>query len=157
MTCLKNFKRKICYAHEKEIKAWNQRHFLCRLLDGRTLTSFTNETNCPFRSHQDVRSSFHFSLLVSKCFPQECFPDCVCEDAFNNTYACVRSIAPSTNLQYCEFDDNEVQRPSCIWVDPRHLWCHKWQTRGSGLQWWIHRTPGSHIMALASVSSHCFC
>ncbi|XP_059894619.1 N-acetylglucosamine-6-sulfatase [Gadus macrocephalus] len=38
----------------------------------------------------------------------ECFPDCVCEDAFNNTYACVRSVAPSTNLQYCEFDDNEV-------------------------------------------------
>lgn len=40
---------------------------------------------------------------------QECFPDCVCEDAFNNTYACVRTIAPSANLQYCEFDDNEVK------------------------------------------------
>ncbi|XP_032446074.1 N-acetylglucosamine-6-sulfatase isoform X1 [Xiphophorus hellerii] len=38
----------------------------------------------------------------------ECFPDCVCEDAYNNTYACVRTVAPSANLQYCEFDDNEV-------------------------------------------------
>ncbi|KAM9402901.1 N-acetylglucosamine-6-sulfatase [Salvelinus alpinus] len=38
----------------------------------------------------------------------ECFPDCVCEDSFNNTYACVRTVAPSVNLQYCEFDDNEV-------------------------------------------------
>lgn len=40
--------------------------------------------------------------------PQECFPDCVCEDAYNNTYACVRTVAPSASLQYCEFDDNEV-------------------------------------------------
>ncbi|XP_041111302.1 N-acetylglucosamine-6-sulfatase-like [Polyodon spathula] len=38
----------------------------------------------------------------------ECFPDCVCEDAFNNTYACVRTISPSSDLQYCEFDDSEV-------------------------------------------------
>ncbi|CAN9508495.1 unnamed protein product [Ophioblennius macclurei] len=37
-----------------------------------------------------------------------CHPDCVCEDAFNNTYACVRTVAPSADLQYCEFDDNEV-------------------------------------------------
>ncbi|XP_075968014.1 N-acetylglucosamine-6-sulfatase [Anarhichas minor] len=38
----------------------------------------------------------------------ECFPDCVCEDSYNNTYACVRTVAPTANLQYCEFDDNEV-------------------------------------------------
>ncbi|XP_053544167.1 N-acetylglucosamine-6-sulfatase isoform X2 [Ictalurus punctatus] len=38
----------------------------------------------------------------------ECFPDCVCEDAYNNTYACVRTVSQTTNLQYCEFDDNEV-------------------------------------------------
>uniref|UniRef100_H2MQP0 N-acetylglucosamine-6-sulfatase n=1 Tax=Oryzias latipes TaxID=8090 RepID=H2MQP0_ORYLA len=38
----------------------------------------------------------------------ECFPDCVCEDSYNNTYACVRTVAPSADLQYCEFDDNEV-------------------------------------------------
>ncbi|XP_039625977.1 N-acetylglucosamine-6-sulfatase isoform X2 [Polypterus senegalus] len=38
----------------------------------------------------------------------ECFPDCVCEDAYNNTYACVRTIATSADLQYCEFDDAEL-------------------------------------------------
>ncbi|KAG7499573.1 N-acetylglucosamine-6-sulfatase-like [Solea senegalensis] len=37
----------------------------------------------------------------------ECFPDCVCEDAFNNTYACVRTISGDQDLQYCEFADNE--------------------------------------------------
>ncbi|XP_048474570.1 glucosamine (N-acetyl)-6-sulfatase (Sanfilippo disease IIID), b isoform X1 [Rhincodon typus] len=36
----------------------------------------------------------------------ECFPDCVCEDAFNNTYACVRTLS-KVNLQYCEFADSE--------------------------------------------------
>ncbi|XP_069475158.1 N-acetylglucosamine-6-sulfatase-like [Ambystoma mexicanum] len=36
----------------------------------------------------------------------ECFPDCVCEDAYNNTYACIRTLS-STNLQYCEFSDLE--------------------------------------------------
>lgn len=36
----------------------------------------------------------------------ECFPDCVCEDACNNTYACVRTMS-STDLQYCEFSDLE--------------------------------------------------
>uniref|UniRef100_A0A667Z4N5 N-acetylglucosamine-6-sulfatase n=1 Tax=Myripristis murdjan TaxID=586833 RepID=A0A667Z4N5_9TELE len=49
--------------------------------------------------------------LIFVCFLfslQECFPDCVCEDSYNNTYACVRTVAPSANLQYCEFDDNEV-------------------------------------------------
>ncbi|XP_068132850.1 N-acetylglucosamine-6-sulfatase [Hyperolius riggenbachi] len=38
----------------------------------------------------------------------QCFPDCVCEDAYNNTYACVRTVAAGQNLQYCEFDDAEV-------------------------------------------------
>ncbi|KAJ8339503.1 hypothetical protein SKAU_G00362890 [Synaphobranchus kaupii] len=36
----------------------------------------------------------------------ECFPDCVCEDAFNNTYACVRTLT-DYNMQYCEFADSE--------------------------------------------------
>ncbi|XP_061117331.1 N-acetylglucosamine-6-sulfatase-like isoform X1 [Conger conger] len=35
-----------------------------------------------------------------------CFPDCVCEDACNNTYACVRTLTEN-NLQYCEFADSE--------------------------------------------------
>ncbi|CAJ0936369.1 unnamed protein product [Ranitomeya imitator] len=38
----------------------------------------------------------------------QCFPDCVCEDAYNNTYACVRTISKDHDLQYCEFDDAEV-------------------------------------------------
>ncbi|XP_062870827.1 glucosamine (N-acetyl)-6-sulfatase (Sanfilippo disease IIID), b [Trichomycterus rosablanca] len=38
-----------------------------------------------------------------------CFPDCVCEDAFNNTYACVRTLKDN-NLQYCEFADDEGAR-----------------------------------------------
>uniref|UniRef100_A0A8D0MS68 N-acetylglucosamine-6-sulfatase n=1 Tax=Sus scrofa TaxID=9823 RepID=A0A8D0MS68_PIG len=38
----------------------------------------------------------------------QCFPDCVCEDAYNNTYACVRTMSHLWNLQYCEFDDQEV-------------------------------------------------
>uniref|UniRef100_A0A8C0IV89 N-acetylglucosamine-6-sulfatase n=1 Tax=Chelonoidis abingdonii TaxID=106734 RepID=A0A8C0IV89_CHEAB len=37
-----------------------------------------------------------------------CFPDCVCEDSYNNTYACVRTLSTSWDLQYCEFDDREV-------------------------------------------------
>uniref|UniRef100_A0A8C4E1N0 N-acetylglucosamine-6-sulfatase n=1 Tax=Dicentrarchus labrax TaxID=13489 RepID=A0A8C4E1N0_DICLA len=37
----------------------------------------------------------------------QCFPDCVCEDAFNNTYACVRTLDGQQNLQYCEFADSE--------------------------------------------------
>ena len=43
---------------------------------------------------------------------QQCFPDCVCEDAYNNTYACVRTVSERWNLQYCEFDDQEVRRPA---------------------------------------------
>ncbi|XP_069022326.1 glucosamine (N-acetyl)-6-sulfatase (Sanfilippo disease IIID), b [Embiotoca jacksoni] len=37
----------------------------------------------------------------------QCFPDCVCEDAFNNTYACVRTLDGKQDLQYCEFADTE--------------------------------------------------
>ncbi|XP_056288317.1 N-acetylglucosamine-6-sulfatase-like isoform X3 [Pseudoliparis swirei] len=36
-----------------------------------------------------------------------CFPDCVCEDSFNNTYACVRTLQPQLDLRYCEFADSE--------------------------------------------------
>ncbi|KAI4802924.1 hypothetical protein KUCAC02_006491 [Chaenocephalus aceratus] len=54
----------------------------------------------------------HVSDPASLCWDPgcaECFlPDCVCEDSYNNTYACVRTVAASSNLQYCEFDDNEV-------------------------------------------------
>ncbi|MEQ2191270.1 hypothetical protein XENOCAPTIV_025214 [Xenoophorus captivus] len=54
----------------------------------------------------DKRQLYEFDIRVPL---MECFPDCVCEDSYNNTFACVRTIAPSANLQYCEFDDDEVQ------------------------------------------------
>ncbi|XP_077398663.1 glucosamine (N-acetyl)-6-sulfatase (Sanfilippo disease IIID), b [Vanacampus margaritifer] len=37
----------------------------------------------------------------------QCFPDCVCEDSFNNTYACVRTLDGRHDMQYCEFADSE--------------------------------------------------
>jgi len=43
---------------------------------------------------------------------QNCYPDCVCEDAYNNTYTCVRTISGSENLMYCEFADSEVSMKS---------------------------------------------
>ena len=52
-------------------------------------------------------SSANFSMSL-----QQCFPDCVCEDAYNNTYACVRTMSERWNLQYCEFDDQEVRGPA---------------------------------------------
>lgn len=36
----------------------------------------------------------------------------MCEDAYNNTYACVRTMSALWNLQYCEFDDQEVRSPA---------------------------------------------
>ncbi|XP_077194812.1 N-acetylglucosamine-6-sulfatase isoform X2 [Paroedura picta] len=47
-----------------------------------------------------------------------CFPDCVCEDAYNNTYACVRTLSALWDLQYCEFDDREVMlcSPVSSWL-----------------------------------------
>lgn len=38
--------------------------------------------------------------------PSHCLPNCVCEDSYNNTYACVRSLVEH-NLQYCEFADSD--------------------------------------------------
>ncbi|XP_074642046.1 N-acetylglucosamine-6-sulfatase-like [Tubulanus polymorphus] len=32
-----------------------------------------------------------------------CFPDCVCEDAWNNTYSCLRFINLTENYVFCEF------------------------------------------------------
>ncbi|XP_077479073.1 glucosamine (N-acetyl)-6-sulfatase (Sanfilippo disease IIID), b [Stigmatopora argus] len=37
----------------------------------------------------------------------QCFPDCVCEDSLNNTYACVRTLDGHDDMQYCEFADSE--------------------------------------------------
>jgi hypothetical protein len=45
-------------------------------------------------------SSFPFS-------PQQCTLDaaCHCQDAWNNTYSCVRHLSTNTNFIYCEFQD----------------------------------------------------
>lgn len=49
-------------------------------------------------------------MISSRLCLQQCFPDCVCEDAFNNTYACVRTLDKEHDMQYCEFADSEVRR-----------------------------------------------
>ncbi|XP_064600042.1 N-acetylglucosamine-6-sulfatase-like isoform X2 [Liolophura sinensis] len=36
-----------------------------------------------------------------------CKPDCICEDAKNNTFLCLRKISAQENIKYCELDDNE--------------------------------------------------
>ena len=56
-----------------------------------------------------IEGAFQLTFLMSL---QQCFPDCVCEDAYNNTYACVRTMSELWNLQYCEFDDQEVRQPT---------------------------------------------
>lgn len=53
-------------------------------------------------------SSLNFLKIENDGSVQECFPDCVCEDACNNTYACVRTLDGKQNMQYCEFADSEV-------------------------------------------------
>ncbi|CAH3022659.1 unnamed protein product [Porites evermanni] len=37
-----------------------------------------------------------------------CWPNCVCEDAWNNTYSCVRSVSSKEDMMYCEFEDKEA-------------------------------------------------
>lgn len=87
--------------------------------------------------------------------PQECFPDCVCEDAYNNTYACVRTVSPSANLQYCEFDDNEVhsQETERTFIHHPH---HKQETstlpdEGTGNLLIAPRWSNSNTASLAGV------
>lgn len=49
-------------------------------------------SECPRLNDQDVYN---------------CYPSCVCEDARNNTYLCVRRLTEADSLMYCEFDDSE--------------------------------------------------
>jgi len=37
-----------------------------------------------------------------------CHPDCVCEDSWNNTYSCVRTLSSTDDNMYCEFADHEA-------------------------------------------------
>lgn len=61
---------------------------------------------------EEIKTQSHSAN--SAYIPQQCFPDCVCEDAYNNTYACVRTLDKEHNLQYCEFADSEVRAPLCV-------------------------------------------
>lgn len=36
-----------------------------------------------------------------------CFPGCICEDALNNTYTCLRTLNKTLDTVYCQFDDKE--------------------------------------------------
>lgn len=65
------------------------------------------------------------SSLTCKLSLQQCFPDCVCEDAYNNTYACVRTLSSVWNLQYCEFDDQEVRTLLPHTATIAGAWWHK--------------------------------
>ena len=48
-------------------------------------------------------------ILFNRLILQQCFPDCICEDASNNTYGCVRTLqTDGKNLMYCEFSDSET-------------------------------------------------
>lgn len=40
-------------------------------------------------------------------FLNTCYPNCVCEDGYNNTYACIRKITESVNTMFCQFSDSE--------------------------------------------------
>ncbi|XP_034251811.1 N-acetylglucosamine-6-sulfatase-like isoform X2 [Thrips palmi] len=47
---------------------------------------------------------WHGDLGLSNCGPESA---CKCQDARNNTYACVRSIGPNENSLFCKFNDEE--------------------------------------------------
>lgn len=58
---------------------------------------------------------------LAQCTPAA---DCHCQDAWNNTYACLRNIRHREDRIYCEFRDNEVKKHltfailyiSCVYI-----------------------------------------
>ena len=47
---------------------------------------------------------------------------CKCEDSFNNTYACVRTLTSTQNSLFCNFADNEESKEAYdLQVDPFQL------------------------------------
>lgn len=36
-----------------------------------------------------------------------CTPECICEDAWNNTYTCIRTMTNSQSTMFCQFEDHE--------------------------------------------------
>lgn len=53
--------------------------------------------------------SANFFNVPTAMFPWLCVWRCI----YNNTYACVRTMSELWNLQYCEFDDQEVRFAHC--------------------------------------------
>ena len=47
-------------------------------------------------------------VLIFFFLLKHCRSTCVCEEAWNNTYSCVRSLSQSEDMMYCEFADGEV-------------------------------------------------
>ncbi|XP_066996820.2 N-acetylglucosamine-6-sulfatase [Anabrus simplex] len=41
---------------------------------------------------------------LAECVPEAC---CKCQDSRNNTFVCIRHLAPNDNYIYCRFDDSE--------------------------------------------------
>uniref|UniRef100_UPI00358E7791 N-acetylglucosamine-6-sulfatase-like n=1 Tax=Myxine glutinosa TaxID=7769 RepID=UPI00358E7791 len=83
-------------------------------MDGRSLVPLWKSKKAHWRT--DFLVEYQGEGSVVKADPScprlgpgvaECFPNCVCEDAINNTYACVRTLEQDLNMQYCEFADNE--------------------------------------------------
>ncbi|XP_030827904.1 N-acetylglucosamine-6-sulfatase isoform X2 [Strongylocentrotus purpuratus] len=55
-------------------------------------------------------------------FLDTCYPSCVCEDARNNTYTCVRTSTSQESYVYCNFADNEnFQEFYNVTADPHQL------------------------------------
>ncbi|XP_052738954.1 N-acetylglucosamine-6-sulfatase [Bicyclus anynana] len=54
----------------------------------------TVDENCPWKYDSDN---------LAQCYPQY---NCKCQDARNNTYACLRHIAKRINMKYCSFADS---------------------------------------------------
>ncbi|XP_034828296.1 N-acetylglucosamine-6-sulfatase-like [Maniola hyperantus] len=53
------------------------------------------DENCPWKYDGDN---------LAECYPQY---DCKCQDARNNTFACLRHIAKRINIKYCSFADSK--------------------------------------------------
>nr|XP_002128609.1 N-acetylglucosamine-6-sulfatase [Ciona intestinalis]XP_026690892.1 N-acetylglucosamine-6-sulfatase [Ciona intestinalis] len=87
------------------------------MMDGESLVPLLNSNNKP-KWRSDFLVEYQGEGKDSPppgCSPtwrgvSQCFPGCVCEDAYNNTYSCVRTLQPQhkVDLMYCEFTDTET-------------------------------------------------
>ncbi|KAG1664598.1 N-acetylglucosamine-6-sulfatase [Nymphon striatum] len=61
-----------------------------------------------------------------------CHPDCICEDSWNNTYSCTRTIDKRVNTILCHFKDNEnFVEAYNMTIDPfqEHNLAYDWKHR----------------------------